>query len=921
MRPFLCSLLVASLVCSLGSADTPLPAGIKKGAAVEGITEYDLANGMRVLLFPDASKTTATVNITYLVGSRNEDYGESGMAHLLEHMLFKGSPKHRNIPQELTEHGASPNGTTSWDRTNYFETFQANDVNLKWALDLESDRMVNSFVAKKDLDSEMTVVRNEYESGENRPVSVLFQRVMSAAFNWHNYGKSPIGNRADIENVPIERLQAFYHRFYQPDNAVLTVAGQIDEAKTLALIQSYFGSIPKPARVIQKTYTEEPAQDGERQVTLRRIGDNKVVIVGLHSPAFAHPDSAFVDILADTLGNTPSGRLYRALVDTKKAANVFGEVLDLREPGLIALGAIAPTSANLDDLRDSFLKSIDDVETNPPTEEEVSRSKTKLLKDIDLALSDSSRVGLELSEYAAAGDWRLAFIFRDRIQAATTADIGRVAKAYLKQSNRTVGQFIPTAKPDRAEIPQAPDLVALLQNYKPTQAIAQGEAFDTSTENIDKRTIRGQLRPGIKLALINKKTRGALVRAAFRLHYGNVDNLRDRDTLSTLAGNMLMRGTSKHTRQQLTDQLDKLKARLTIIGQDTGTMINLETTRENLPAVMTLLAETLREPSFSATEFGQLKQQQITRIESMRQQPEAIAFEHAERHISPYPKGDVRYAKTSDEQIADIKAATLEQVKEFYTHFYGANNAELAVIGDFAPEELQKQVSGLFAGWTSHEAYAPIPKPYKEVAAINKSFELPDKPNAAFVAIKPVNITDESPDYPALTLANYMLGGGFLNSRLATRIRVKEGLSYGVGSQVSVLPKEESGTFYTYAISAPQNTAKVEAAFLDELKKAVAQGFTDSEIAAAKSGWLQSRQVSRGQDAELAAQLTSRERWGRTMKFDADIEARVKALKTADVNSALQKYVSPDQISIFKAGDFSKVKKSAPSASSSPSSR
>src|SRR5579864_1552015 len=210
MKFFLPATTALLCLAAIGSAQT-------KVTSVEGITEYRLANGLRVLLFPDASKPTTTVNVTYLVGSRSEAYGESGMAHLLEHMVFKGSTKHRNIPQELTEHGASPNGSTWYDRTNYFETFPAKDDNLRWALDLESDRMVHSFIAKKDLESEMTVVRNEFESGENNPQNILVERVMSTAFLWHNYGKSTIGPKSDLENVPIERLQGFYHKYYQPD--------------------------------------------------------------------------------------------------------------------------------------------------------------------------------------------------------------------------------------------------------------------------------------------------------------------------------------------------------------------------------------------------------------------------------------------------------------------------------------------------------------------------------------------------------------------------------------------------------------------------------------------------------------------------------------------------------------------------------
>jgi zinc protease len=258
-RAFASLLVVLCLtVVRMAQTAAQLPKGDKKGASVEGITEYRLDNGLRVLLFPDQTKQTITVNVTYLVGSRHENYGETGMAHLLEHLVFKGTPRHPNIPKELTERGASPNGTTWYDRTNYFETFAATDDNLDWALDLEADRMVNSFISKKDLDSEFSVVRNEFESGENSPFRVTQQRMMAAAFEWHNYGKTTIGARSDIENVPIEKLQAFYRKYYQPDNAVLLVAGKFDEAKTLELVNQKFGVIPKPDRRLDPIYTIEP---------------------------------------------------------------------------------------------------------------------------------------------------------------------------------------------------------------------------------------------------------------------------------------------------------------------------------------------------------------------------------------------------------------------------------------------------------------------------------------------------------------------------------------------------------------------------------------------------------------------------------------------------------------------------------------
>src|SRR6201986_2194681 len=238
-------LLIVAAVAGSAISQT-LPQGVEKKATVAGITEYDYPNGLRGLLFPDASSPKLTVNMTYLVGSRFEGYGETGMAHLVEHMNFSLTTNGRSIKKELTDHGADWNGTTDYDRTNYFETVTASDENLKWALGLEQDRMVKMRIEKSLLDTEMTGGRNEFERGENNPQSILEERVISTAYLWHNYGKSVIGSRADIERVPIDKLAAFYRKYYQPDNAVLVIAGQFDASKAMVMVADTLGAIPRP---------------------------------------------------------------------------------------------------------------------------------------------------------------------------------------------------------------------------------------------------------------------------------------------------------------------------------------------------------------------------------------------------------------------------------------------------------------------------------------------------------------------------------------------------------------------------------------------------------------------------------------------------------------------------------------------------
>src|SRR5665213_795494 len=810
-------LLAAAIAAALvfvpaESSAQSLPKGVSKVTSVEGITEYRLDNGLRLLVFPDASKPTITVNITYLVGSRHEAAGEGGMAHLLEHMVFKGSPKHTNIPQELTAHGANPNGSTTWDRTNYFETFQATDENLKWALDLESDRMMNSFIRKEDFDKEFSVVRNEFEMGENSPFNVTFEHTMAAAYLVHSYGKPVIGNKSDVERVPIDKLQAFYHKFYQPDNAILTVAGKVDEPKIVEMVNGYFGAIPRPTRVLTPTYTVEPAQDGERMTVIRRVGDIQMLMAAYHMPDGAHPDIEALDILASVLGEQSSGRLYKALVDNKKASQVFGQTVENYEPGVIMFGAILGKNDSLDDARKILLDTIAGVVKEPPSKDEVERAKTRQMQLLDQILRNSEGLGLTLSEFMAQGDWRLLFLERDRLKKVTPEDVQRVAAAYLKESNRTIGEFIPDAKPDRAEIPPRTDLAAALKDYKGEATMAAGEAFDPSPKNIEARTERYALPSGMKVSLLPKKTRGGNVNAVITLHFGDLAGLKDKQTAASLAGSTLIRGTTSKNRQQIQDEIDKLKAQLNVGGGATSANVSIETTRENLPAVLQLAGEILKQATILETAFDLIRKERITGLENSKNEPQALAPSRLQRALYPFPKGDVRGTRSIDEQIAEVQSAKVEDARAFYKNFYGASHAELAVVGDFDPVAVKKTAAELFGDWKSPAPYERIKTGFAKIAPVNESIETPDKANAVFFAGIRLNVSDRDADYPALVFGNFMLGGGFLNSRLATRIRVKDGLSYGVGSVLSAKSTEKDGQFQVYAIAAPQNVAKVETA-------------------------------------------------------------------------------------------------------------
>ncbi|HSP70393.1 MAG TPA: pitrilysin family protein [Bryobacteraceae bacterium] len=902
----------ASLALILGlilvpAAPAQTPAAPARVTSVEGITEYRLDNGLQVLLFPDNSKPTVTVNVTYMVGSRHEGAGETGMAHLLEHMLFKGTQKRKEIMGELSAHGNNFNGSTSWDRTNYFETVPGTDADLRWALEMESDRMVNSRVAQSDLDTEMTVVRNEFERDENEADRVLEERVLSTAYLWHAYGRSPIGSLSDIEKVPIEKLQAFYRNYYQPDNAMLLVAGKFDPAKTLGWITELFGTIPKATRKLQPTYTEEPTQDGEREVVLRRVGDHQSVMMAFHVPAGSHADSPALDVLSAILSEAPAGRLYKALVESKKAVSADAENYSLHDPGVEIFSARVAKDKSLDDAEKTMLSVIDGLIKEPPNKEEVDRARTRILKNIDLQLNNSGRVGLVLSEWGSMGDWRLLFLNRDQVEKVTPEDVARVAKLYLKPDNRTIGRYLPTEKPDRSIIPPSPDILAELKDYKGKAAVEEGEVFDPSPASIEARTTRVTLPGGLKLVLLPKKTRGGTVVANLQLHFGDEKSLANKGAAPRLAGSLLLRGTRQHTRQQLQDEFDKIKARVNVSGTLTGAGASVDTVRAGLIPGLRLAAEILREPTFPESDFEQIRQAAIAGLEAGRSEPQTMVTTAMNRYLNAaYSAGDPRYTPTIDESIDQLKKVTLEEAKKFYADFYGASNGELAVVGDFDAAEVRKLAEELFGSWKSPKPYTVIKRAYSKLTPVDNTLEAPDKTSAFIYGVTPHNMDQQDADYPAMVLADRIMGGDE-KSRLWVRIREREGLSYGVQSAFRAGPQEKYGSFVVVASVKPENAAKVEGAFKEEIAKVISSGFTAEEVAYAKNSLMQERQLSRAADGQLAGLFVSQAELGRTMQREMDLEKKINDATPEQLAAAFKKWVDPASISYFKAGDFKKA--------------
>jgi zinc protease len=554
------------------------------------------------------------------------------------------------------------------------------------------------------------------------------------------------------------------------------------------------------------------------------------------------------------------------------------------------------------------LEELEGLQKKPVTEEELKRAKASLLSDIDKTINDPQKLAVQLSESIANGDWRLFFLQRDRIENLKLADLQTVAANYFKESNRTLGQFIPTATPDRSKLPEAVDVAKLVADYKGKAAASEGEVFDISPANIEKRTQRLALASGMKLILTPKKTRGETLSGIFTLRFGDEASLFNQATTSNLTASLLMRGAGNLQRAEISAKLDELKTQIEVSGGGQTVTVRFDSLRKNLPEVLNLIRDILRKPILAEKEFELLVQESTAGLESQRSEPNAMGSQAMALALDVYKKGDIRAARSLDESIAALKAAKLEQVKQFHSSYYGASHSEFALVGDFDSDAVKSQITQLFGDWNSPKAYTRLKAESKVAKPGATQLEAPDKANAFFLAGLPLSLQDTQPDFVPLQLANRVLGGG-VKSRLLDRLRQKDGLSYGAGSQLSASSFEPSGMWVLYAIYAPQNLAKLKAGVQEELAKFVKDGITAEELTDAKKAWQEERKISRAQDRALAAGHVAQTAANRTLAFVEKVDAQIEATTLEEVNTAIRKTLDPAKFLNIYAGDFAAAAK------------
>lgn len=889
--------LLLFLVHMVSPAWAKVPQGVISEGDVEGVQAYRLANGLRVLLVPEPSAASITIEVAYSVGSRHEGYGEAGMAHLLEHLMFKGTTRFPKPDEEIDRRGGGWNAETEVDQTRYYQTHLPSEENLRLALSIEADRMTQVRFRQADLSREFQVVRNELELADSDPRDILMRRVHHAAFSVHSYGRDPIGTRSDIERVSIARLQAFYARYYRPDNAHLVIGGPIATDSTLRMVVELFGRIRPTSPPPERTYTEEPAQDGERYVTVRRVGKLPLVELYYHTAAAADPDQAALAALADILVRPGSGRLYKALVETGLAVNVSSESELRSEPGGLWVLAELRSGGDPSKVQQTMTSIIEELSQKGISAEELRRFQARAVVEHERLVRSPGDLVHSLGIFSTLGDFRLLFLLRDRTTRLDVGAVQQAAKRYLTRQNRTVAQFVPEELPPIKHARPPVDVAVMLRDFHGGAAVQPGEPFAQTPAQIAQRVIEKKLPTGMRLIMVPKRTRGQHIELALHLELGSSESLRGREAALGMLAPLLLRGSKQHDYQQLLDELDLHKAALAasseagipgLVSQQLD--FGGSTVKSELPALLTLLHELLTSPGLRPEQFERIRQQSLASNEDQTHNPMAQALIKLLRHAAPWPADDPRYLPTTAEQTARLQAVKLDDLRYLATELLGGEHAKLVLVGDFDPEAVHQQVTKLFSGFVAKRPFVRMPRPFQKVQPSNLTVQLPDRDSSVVAMLLPFPLSDSDPDYPALVLWQQIFGGT-TTSRLNQRLRERDGLSYEVRSSLRIPSLDDNSHLAAIATSAPQNGKAALAAMSDEIKRMLDNGPTAAELAQVQAAYDKQLAAMIADDDDLAMLLARLAMLGRDIHHLDDLRSRVQRVTLPQLLSAAQRHL------------------------------
>ncbi len=904
----------AAAASSSQSDRAPANSSINKVQVIENVTEYRLPNGLQILLIPDKSKTSIHTDMVYRVGSRNDREGEYGLAHLLEHMLYRpslhfvGKDGRPTSIEELINSGIQFEGKTELDHTRYIAHLQAKPEILDSVLRLEAFRMANATFDAQILwdpsknTGEKTVVRNELEIRENAPKVLLYEALFRSAFDRHSYRHLPIGNHHDIQAIQLARLKDFYKSYYRPDNASLIISGNFEPEQALQLIATHFKPIQKPTRPIQDIQHEEPPQSGKRVAELPRSNGPNVLAIAYHYPAIAHPDNLTLQVFTKIVTQERM-RNFAFKHKLPYPASFDLEARITKDPSLMIFSLSFGKANSYQEIQNGFAQVIESFHESPLKKEEFDLGKSLVLDEFNAIRKDSLKLANKLAEYSAAADWRLFYLHINLLTKISLSQVQAAAIKYHQVTNRTIAKMFQTEHTALVHIPKASDIRVQLNSIQAGEKIEFEPATSTDFELLQKDIEYLNLDHGIKITLLPSKTRDQKLRISVRINFGNEQSLQNKSGQAP-CGECYIPNFDAYEARKFKESLPSYTYHRS--GTETYASFSVEAKGKinHLSQFLKLAASYFEAPSINPLAIEQYKKSRLNELNKFKADPERVALNTAAKFFDPTSTSHILHVWNFDELIQQLEQLNEKNAKAFYQQFYGPQSANVVVVGDFDPKVMRQELKLLFDGWQAASPYKRIPSQSKPAQAIDQTIQIDSSQNSFLLGYYPIALNDEAAEYPGLLVANWIFGGAQIQNRLMSRIRFQEGLSYAIGSQLEGAEIDKSTRWLIYANCAPKNLLSVKQLLKDELAKAAQFGFTQRELDDAKKSLSAALDMQTLDIADLGEKLLHYQVIGRTLNYDIQLRKKIESLTLEELNAAFKKHIDPQKFAYFSAGNF-----------------
>ncbi len=896
---------------------------VKSYGAIE---EYKLDNGLKILLKQNSEAPLVSFQVWYRAGSRNERNGYTGLAHYLEHMMFKGTKQFRKgeIAQSIELKGGLFNAFTSDDYTAYYENFAPEYLEL--AMKIESDRMRNAKLNQDELKLERSVVISELEGRDNSPSSIVYRSLKAAAYDVHPYHNPIIGWIDDLHNIDSKIMREFYETFYHPNNALVVLVGNFEKTTALSLIDRYF-SPHKASTLAKPPVAKEPEQIAYKEVDIHEEGFVKLLAMAFHVPEFAHADTAALQLFGDIGFGGTSSRLYKKLVDTGLALSVSGYSESNLDPTVFRIMVNLSPDADIAKVQTIIEAELEAMKTNI-TAEELSRAKSRIEASSIYERDGAYEEGLQIAYFEmVANDWTKYVDWVDIINKVKLEDLSRIASKYFIRTNETVARYLPTKAPSSlvAEDTEAAVLAAgghrsyasgagAVERIDPKQmkrllALTKPQYAKDYAKKLSKSTLRIKNFPlyeGGPMVIFKEDHNLPIVYASAMVMAGSVTDGASTLGRAYLTAQMLDRGSTRHDKFEISDLLDTYGSEIDFRSDKEYAEISISSLSKNLDKTLDLADEILKGPAFSNEELSKLKLETISAIKQEDEYPSRIASRELSRLV--FPANHPYYSNSIAERVTAVNGTTIEQLKDFYANRYTAANMLISVVGDITEGEIKAKLGRIFKTLNPGGTSALEKPTINNVEAANGTeavFLMPKKEQTEINIGHSTEISRSHPDFYSTLLANYSLGGRPLSSKLGLVVRDEHGLVYNIRSNFKA--SLGAGGFTITLGCNPFNVDKAIKLTKDTLTQFLAEGVNETDLEANKlylTGSFAARNLSSNE--ELLGVLSGIQLHGLGNDYIENYSKLINAVTLEQVNAAARKHIHPEKLNVVIAGPYVK---------------